>query len=146
MTDEINVPEEAQLWVERKSGADYRGYNRRGAQVRMGPHGGEGVFTPGELLQIALAGCAGLSTEAPLTRRVGDSPRIITVSGDYSEQENRFTGFQEQLLVNFSLLDAEDREKIATVIERAVHRQCTVARTLKPGAGVNLAVQDASAE
>ncbi|EUA71534.1 hypothetical protein I540_3775 [Mycobacteroides abscessus subsp. bolletii 1513] len=42
----------------------------------------DGVFTPGELLKIALAACSGMSSDQPLARRLGEDYRVrIEVSG-----------------------------------------------------------------
>jgi uncharacterized OsmC-like protein len=142
------VPEDVQLWVERESATAFHGHNRRGAEVLIGPHtndaagGTPGTFTPGELLEIALAGCAALSAEAPLTRRIGDTPRIVTVDGDYDSAENRLTHMNETLLVDLSGLTEEDRAKVRTIVERAIDTQCTVGRTLKAGTTIDFAVSD----
>ena len=71
-----------ELWVERTGVRRYTGRSSRGAEVFIGSEDVEGVFTPGELLKIALAGCSGLSSDQPLRRRLGDDyPATIRVSG-----------------------------------------------------------------
>ena len=60
-----------ELWVERTGIRRYTGRSSRGAEVLIGSETDEGVFTPGELLKIALAGCSGLSSDQPLRRRLG---------------------------------------------------------------------------
>ena len=59
-----------QLWVERTGIRRYTGRSTRGAEVLIGSEDDEGVFTPGELLKIALAACSGLSSDQPLRRRL----------------------------------------------------------------------------
>ena len=66
-----------ELWVERTGSRRYTGYSSRGAQVLVGSEDVEGVFTPGELLKIALAACSGMSTDQPLSRRLGDDYKAV---------------------------------------------------------------------
>ena len=49
-----------ELWVERTEVRRYTGRSSRGAQVLVGSEDVEGVFTPGELMKIALAACSGM--------------------------------------------------------------------------------------
>ena len=58
-----------ELWVERTGTRRYTGRSSRGAEVLIGSVDVEGVFTPGELLKIALAACSGMSSDQPLARR-----------------------------------------------------------------------------
>ena len=72
-----------ELWVERTGVRRYTGRSSRGAEVFIGSEDVEGVFTPGELLKIALAGCSGLSSDQPLRRRLGDdypASTLVTVA------------------------------------------------------------------
>ena len=55
-----------ELWVERTGTRRYTGHSSRGAEVLIGSEGVDGVFTPGELLKIALAACSGVSSDQPL--------------------------------------------------------------------------------
>ena len=61
-----------ELWVERTGMRRYTGHSSRGAEVLVGSEDVDGVFTPGELLKIALAACSGMSSDHPLARRLGD--------------------------------------------------------------------------
>jgi Predicted redox protein, regulator of disulfide bond formation len=71
-----------ELWVERTGVRRYTGRSSRGAEVLVGNEDVEGVFTPGELMKIALAACSGMSSDAPLRRRLGDDYKTtIKVSG-----------------------------------------------------------------
>ena len=58
--------------------------SQSGARMVLGHM--EGVFDPGEVAQIALAGCAILSSRR---ETVGDEVRA-EVSGEYNEESNRF--------------------------------------------------------
>src|SRR5699024_3189520 len=57
--DETPAPTRA-LWAERQGGPQYIARNGRGAEVRIGSGDTEGVFSPGELLKVALAACTAL--------------------------------------------------------------------------------------
>ena len=128
-----------ELWVERTGIRRYTGYSSRGAQVLIGSATDDGVFTPGELLKIALAGCSGLSSDQPLRRRLGDDyPAVIRVSGDADRDAERYPVLQERLEIDLSGLTPEEKDRLLLVVTRAIDQACTVGRTLKAGAEVNL--------
>jgi uncharacterized OsmC-like protein len=127
------------LWVERTGIRRYTGRSSRGAEVLIGSVTDEGVFTPGELLKIALAGCSGLSSDQPLRRRLGDDyPAVIRVSGDADRDEERYPLLREKLEIDLSGLSAEDKQRLLVVVTRAIDQVCTVGRTLKSGTEVTL--------
>lgn len=131
------------LWVERTGVRRYVGRSDRGAEVLIGSQTDEGVFTPGELLKIALAGCSGLSSDQPLRRRLGDDYRaVIRVSGPADRDQERYPQLSETLEVDLSGLSAEDRERLLLVVHRAIDQVCTVGRTLKAGAEITVDIAD----
>ena len=136
------------LWVDRIGTRRYVGHNTRGAQVLVGPvaagaAGAAGaVFTPGELMKIALAGCSGMSADAALARRLGDDvPISVHVSGPSDPAEVRYPTLHEELVVDLSGLSRQDWSRVETVIRRAIDRSCTVGRTLRQSASVELTVR-----
>ncbi|MGI9164234.1 MAG: OsmC family protein [Mycobacterium sp.] len=130
-----------ELWVERTGIRRYTGRSSRGAQVLIGSDTDEGVFTPGELLKIALAGCSGLSSDQPLRRRLGDDyPAVIRVSGDADRDAERYPLLAERLEIDLSGLTAEEKDRLLLVVNRAIEQVCTVGRTLKSGTEVTLEV------
>ena len=132
-----------ELWVERTGIRRFTGRSSRGAEVLIGSDGDDGVFTPGELLKIALAGCSGLSSDQPLRRRLGDGYRaVIRVSGPADRDEERYPRLAETLEIDLSGLSAEDTERLLLVVNRAIDQVCTVGRTLKAGAEVSFEVAD----
>ena len=134
-----------ELWVERTGIRRYTGRSSRGAQVLIGSETDEGVFTPGELLKIALAGCSGLSSDQPLRRRLGDDyPAVIRVSGDADRDAERYPLLAERLEIDLSGLTAEEKDRLLLVVERAIDQVCTVGRTLKSGTEVTLEVVEAA--
>lgn len=132
-----------ELWVERTGIRRYTGRSSRGAEVLIGSVTDDGVFTPGELLKIALAGCSGLSSDQPLRRRLGDDyPAVIRVSGDADRDAERYPLLQERLEIDLSALTPEERERLLLVVERAIDQVCTVGRTLKSGTEVTVEIAD----
>lgn len=132
-----------ELWVERTGIRRYTGRSSRGAEVLIGSETDEGVFTPGELLKIALAGCSGLSSDQPLRRRLGDDyPAVIRVAGDADREQERYPLLTEKLEIDLSGLSSEEVERLIVVVNRAIDQVCTVGRTLKNGAQVNFEVAD----
>jgi uncharacterized OsmC-like protein len=132
-----------ELWVERTGSRRYTGYSSRGAQVLVGSEDVEGVFTPGELLKIALAACSGMSSDQPLARRLGDDYKAkVKVSGDADREQERYPLLEETLELDLSGLSEDEKERLLVVVNRAVDLACTVGRTVKSGTTVNFEVAD----
>jgi uncharacterized OsmC-like protein len=130
-----------ELWVKRTGSRRYTGYSSRGAQVLVGSEDVDGVFTPGELLKIALAACSGMSSDQPLARRLGDDYKaVVKVSGDADRDQERYPLLEDTLELDLSGLSDEEKERLLVVVNRAVDLVCTVGRTLKSGTTVNLEV------
>ncbi|MEU3015296.1 OsmC family protein [Nocardia asteroides] len=128
-----------ELWVERTGTRAYTGRSNRGAEVLIASQGVEGAFTPGELLKIALAACTGLSSDLPLSRRLGDDfDATIRVSGDADRENELYPQLDEVLELDLSELDEAARERLLVTVQRAVDKVCTVGRTLKAGTKVTL--------
>jgi len=135
------------LWVERTGVRSYIARNGRGAEVPVG--GSEdpsAVFSPGELLKIALAACTGLTIDAPLTRRFGDEvAATIVASGVKDVDEDRYPVLTENLLIDVGDLDEKDLKRLGTVVRRAAEEHCTVARTITRGTSVELSINGTAA-
>ena len=133
-----------ELWVERTGVRRYTGRSTRGAQVLVGNEDVEGVFTPGELMKIALAACSGMASDAPLQRRLGEDYQMtIEVSGAADREQERYPHLDEQMKLDLSGLSEEELARVLTVVERAIDQACTVGRTLKSGTKVTLGVSGA---
>ena len=123
----------------------YTGRSSRGAEVLIGSVTDDGVFTPGELMKIALAGCSGLSSDQPLRRRLGDEyAAVIRVSGAADRERELYPDLRETLEVDLSGLSAEEKERLLVVVNRAIDQVCTVGRTLKSGTEISFEVADAN--
>ncbi|GFG76551.1 OsmC family protein [Mycobacterium botniense] len=134
------------LWVERTGPRRYTGYSSRGAQVLVGSEDVEGVFTPGELLKIALAACSGMASDRPLARRLGEDYRaVVTVSGPPDRAQERYPLLRETLEIDLSGLNGEEAQQVLSIVHRAVDQACTVGRTLKSGTQVIFEISDVRA-
>jgi uncharacterized OsmC-like protein len=132
-----------ELWVERTGARRYTGYSSRGAQVLVGSEDVEGVFTPGELLKIALAACSGMSSDEPLARWLGDDYKaVVKVSGAADREQEHYPLLEETLELDLSGLSDDEKERVRVVVDRAIDLVCTVGRTLKSGTKVNFQVAD----
>ena len=133
-----------ELWVERTGVRRYAGRSSRGAQVLIGNEDVDGVFTPGELMKIALGACSGMASDAPLQRRLGeDYPVTIDVSGPADREQERYPLLEESMALDLSGLSEDEVARVLTVVERAIDQVCTVGRTLKAGTKVTFEVRDA---
>lgn len=138
------TPPSDRLWVERTGIRTYTGRNTRGAEVSIGPVESGAVFTPGELLKIALAGCSGMSADHALRHRLGDDVAVtVDVEGANLKPDDRYPALHERMVVDLSGLDEATRERLLRVVHRAVEEHCTVGNTLKAGATVDLEIADA---
>lgn len=129
------------LWVERAGVRRYTGQSSRGAEVLIGSEDVDGVFTPGELMKIALAACSGMSSDQPLARRLGDDYQAtVRVSGAADRDEERYPLLEEVLEVDLSGLSEEEAQRLEIVVNRAIDLVCTVGRTLKSGTKVSFEI------
>ncbi|WP_407320653.1 OsmC family protein [Isoptericola halotolerans] len=129
------------LWVERTGTRTYRGHTARGASVEIGPASEGAVFTPGELLKIALAACAGMSSDTKFSRVLGDDYRVtVRVEDPKDMEDDSYPVLTEKFEIDLSSLDDRTREKTLLLAQRSIDRACTVGRTLKAGAEVPPAV------
>lgn len=104
--------------------------NDRGASVPIGRKGAEGAFTPVELLLAAVAGCAIVTAETLITRRVGDG--LVARAEDVRPAgAHQLDAVPVTLDYDVSSLTPEQREALDTTVRRAIERLCTVSRTLE---------------
>ena len=58
------------LWVERNKDGSWDAFSDDGAHIKFGK--GKGQFSPGDLMKIALAGCAALSSQFAIEHTLGE--------------------------------------------------------------------------
>ncbi|MEW2544927.1 OsmC family protein [Streptomyces sp. NPDC047002] len=137
----------AELEIERTGTHEFTARNARGARVRIGRVGGEGSFTPGELLQVAAAGCAAVTVEELVVRRSGEDARFAATAGnDRRLGSHEYDALHVTLDVDLSSLDEAARERVAAAIRTAVARECTVSRTIEKGTPVTLDITTGAPE
>jgi uncharacterized OsmC-like protein len=114
----------------------YEATNARGARIEVG---GEGNFSPVELLLAAIAGCTAVDVDVMTSRRAEPEEFVVEASG---RKETEGGNHLEDLTVTFRLRfpDGEDGDKARSRIEPAIkashERDCTVSRTVELGTPV----------
>lgn len=109
--------------------------NDRGGVVKVADAKEADAFSPGELLQLAAATCAGLSIDHRLTHDLGEDIFVtLEVEPDRVPEENRYSGIRTRVRLDLSSLDETQLEGLKRRVQDAIDRACTVGRTLAAGA------------
>ena len=102
----------------------------------------EGVFTPGELLKIALGACSAMASDFVLSRRLGnDYDATVHISGDADRETERYPVLEELYELDMSELDPAMAERLVAMAQRSIDKACTVGRTLQAGTEIRLDIQ-----
>ena len=118
------------LWVERNKDGSWDAFSDDGAHIKFGK--GRGVFTPGDQMKIALAGCAALSSQFAIEHTLGDGKGArIVVDGTYDADSDAYINFNEQVVVDATdaKLSEEDADKLKERVTRHIEKGCTVKHT-----------------
>ena len=118
------------LWVERNKDGSWDAFSDDGAHIKFGK--GRGVFTHGDLMKIALAGCAALSSQFAIEHTLGDGKGArIVVDGTYDADSDAYINFNEQVVVDATdaKLSEEDANKLKERVTRHIEKGCTVKHT-----------------
>ena len=118
------------LWVERNKDGSWDAFSDDGAHIKFGK--GRGVFTPGDMMKIALAGCAALSSQFAIEHTLGDGKGAkIVVDGTYDADSDAYINFNEQVVVDATdaKLSEEDANKLKERVTRHIEKGCTVKHT-----------------
>lgn len=118
------------LWVERNKDGSWDAFSDDGAHIKFGK--GRGVFTPGDLMKIALAGCAALSSQFAIEHTLGDGKGArIVVDGTYDADSDAYINFNEQVVVDATdaKLSEKDADKLKERVTRHIEKGCTVKHT-----------------
>ncbi|AWS46267.1 OsmC family protein [Streptosporangium sp. 'caverna'] len=114
------------------------GRNDRGAEVLMGTGDEQGVFTPVELLLVALGGC-NIVTVEPLTAQRGHRMVRLAMTVQAEKVETSKLG---PITITYDVELPEGDEKAAEVLravaQRVEEKYCTVSRALRETTEVNL--------
>ena len=105
------------LWVERNKDGSWDAFSDDGAHIKFGKDRGQ--FTPGDLMKVALAGCAALSSQFAIEHTLGEGKGAkIVVDGTYDPENDADTGLSE-----------EDADKLKERVTRHIDKGCTVKHT-----------------
>lgn len=119
------------LHVERVAVKTYVGRNGRGGEVRIGSSDAEGVLSPAELLQVALAACGILSCDHTLASRLGDDfAASVNITAAKPDGEDRYSSIAIEILANMDGLEPDKQGALIDRAQRAIDRLCTVGHTL----------------
>ena len=106
------------LWVERNKDGSWDAFSDDGAHIKFGK--GRGQFTPGDLMKVALAGCAALSSQFAVEHTLGEGKGAkIVVDGTYDADTDAYIGFDEQVVIDATDagLSDEDAEKVTEIVK-----------------------------
>lgn len=113
-----------------------------GGELKVGTPGTEGAFTPGELLQAALAGCSALSADAQLASKLGpDFEATLTVEATRHDEDDRVDKLLTTVTTDMSQLRADERDKLLERTDRVIERLCAVKRSLNAGIDSSVVVR-----
>ena len=118
------------LWVERNKDGSWDAFSDDGAHIKFGKDRGQ--FTPGDLMKVALAGCAALSSQFAIDHTLGDGKGArIVVDGTYDADSDAYINFNEQVVVDATdaKLSEEDADKLKERVTRHIEKGCTVKHT-----------------
>ena len=120
--DRFPLPEDfgpGSVWADRTGHRTLVGRTQRGVEIPIGH--GEGEINPGELLKLALIGCAGMSSDVNLARRLGeDFEARLWAHGTSDEAENRYLSIAEEVQLPLEGLTAQEIATVVKVFGRAV--------------------------
>lgn len=121
------------LWAQRKGKKHYVGQNERGATVEIGM--GENQFTPGELLQLALATCHTFSADHVFSAALGkDFEAAVGVAADKDDRRDSYSHLTVEMVADLSSLSEEQVAQLRQKSQEAIDKYCTVGHTLDDGA------------
>lgn len=127
------------VWVTRNADGVWEAHNSDGASMQVGK--GPGLFNPSDLLKVALAACGGFSSEAAMTRLLGDDAQVrIDAGGDYDSDNDRWNAFDETICLDATGKAASDEaaEKIADRIRHHIDADCTIEHTFQQATPVDI--------
>ena len=132
--------------VDRTGPKHYTATNARGGTIEVGD-GGDGTFSPVELLLVAIGGCTAIDADVATSRHAEPVLFEVAVRGDKINDEEGSR--MENLAVTFHVEFPEGPEgdRARAILPRAVRlshdRLCTVSRTIERGTPVTSSIQDA---
>ncbi|AIZ15940.1 OsmC family protein [Bifidobacterium pseudolongum] len=130
------------LWVERNKDGSWDAFSDDGAHLKFGK--GKGQFTPGDLMKIALAACAALSSRMAVENAVGEGKGAkIIVDGTYDADNDSYINFNEQVVIDASdaNLTDDEVEKLKKRTKAHIEKGCTVMHTYEQETPVRMDIE-----
>lgn len=130
------------LWVEKNKDGSWDAFSDDGAHIKFGHDRGQ--FTPGDLVKIALAGCAALSSEFAIEHALGEGHGAkIVVDGTYDADNDSYINFNEQVMIDATDADLseEDVEKLKKRVKAHIEKGCTVMHTYEQETPVRMDIE-----
>ncbi|TFB65703.1 OsmC family protein [Cryobacterium sp. Hz9] len=119
----------------------FAGQNERGDTVRIGSVEVPEHFTPGALFKLALAGCAGMSSDRVIARRLGENfAEMIWAHDTSDEKEDRYFAADEEIVLYLDALSVAERNKLMTIIRKSIDSSCTISRSVRDSVEFTLTV------
>lgn len=129
------------LWVERNKDGSWDAFSEDGAHLKFGK--GKGLFSPGDLMKVALAACGALSSRFAIENALGEGHGAkIVVDGKYDPDEDAYFSFDEHVSVDATDAHLSDEEaaKLEERVRRHIKKACTVQHTLEQATPVRMDV------
>ncbi|MUH59948.1 OsmC family protein [Bifidobacterium canis] len=130
------------IWVERNKDGSWDAFSDEGAHIKFGKDRGQ--FSPGDLMKVALAGCAALSSQFAVENTVGEGKGAkVVVDGTYDADNDAYINFNETLMVDAgdANLTPEEVEKLKKRIKAHVDKGCTVKHTYEQVTPVRMDIE-----
>lgn len=130
------------IWVERNKDGSWDAFSDEGAHIKFGKDRGQ--FSPGDLMKVALAGCAALSSQFAVENTVGEGKGAkVVVDGTYDADNDSYINFNETLMVDAgdANLTPEEVEKLKKRIKAHVDKGCTVKHTYEQVTPVRMDIE-----
>ncbi|MBT1167208.1 OsmC family protein [Bifidobacterium simiarum] len=129
------------IWVERNKDGSWDAFSEDGAHIKFGK--GKGLFNPGDLMKVALAGCAALSSQFAIENALGEGKGAkIFVDGTPDQKNNAYSDFSEELHIDASGagLRKAQVDDLKERVRRHVEKGCTVQHTYQRETPVDLTI------
>ncbi|MEO7127185.1 MAG: OsmC family protein [Nakamurella sp.] len=130
--------------IQRVSAGKFVAINARGGRLEFG--GGDALFSPVELLLVAIGGCSGFDVDSITARRAEPTEFTVTVSANSIRNDDG--NHLEDIDVAFDLVfpdgDVGDkaREVLPQAIQKTHDRLCTVSRTVEMALPIKMRIVD----
>ncbi len=118
------------IWLERTGTRTLTAFNDRGVAIPVGH--GEGRISPGELFQIALAGCQAMSADRRYAEVLGTEDFELTVvpEGEYDPETDRYTDIIVRFLADTADLSELEKAGLEEAAQCAIDGSCTVGHSI----------------